>query len=104
MLLTLERTADILAEVAAHPARPRCVLGFAAETHDVADYARGKLAAKKVDAIAANLVGRPGSGFDADENALTLYWNGGEREFATARKTDLAHGLVGWIADRLEAG
>ncbi len=104
MLLTLERTADILAEVAAHPARPRCVLGFAAETHDVADYARGKLAAKKVDAIAANLVGRPGSGFDADENALTLYWNGGEREFATARKTDLAHGLVGWIAERLETG
>lgn len=104
MVLTLERTADVLAEVAVHPARPRCVLGFAAETHDVADYARGKLASKKVDAIAANLVGRPGSGFDADENALTLYWQGGERSFATARKTDLARELVGWIADRLEVG
>lgn len=102
MVLTLERTADVLADVAVHPQRPRCVMGFAAETHDVEAYARGKLEAKKLDAIAANQVGLPGRGFDADENALTVYWAGGERHFATARKTDIARGLVDWIADWLE--
>jgi phosphopantothenoylcysteine decarboxylase/phosphopantothenate--cysteine ligase len=102
MTLVLERTADVLAEVAAHAQRPRCVMGFAAETHDVETYARGKLSAKQLDAIAANQVGVPGCGFDADENALTLFWNGGEKAFATARKADLARGLVDWIADWLE--
>lgn len=101
MTLVLERTADVLAEVAVHAQRPRCVMGFAAETHDVETYARGKLAGKKLDAIAANQVGVPGCGFDADENALTLYWNGGEKTFATARKADIARGLVEWIADWL---
>lgn len=101
MQLTLERTADVLAEVAVHPRRPRCVMGFAAETHDVEAYARGKLAAKKLDAIAANQVGVPGCGFDADENALTLYWNGGEQAFALGSKRAIAAGLVDWIADWL---
>ncbi|MGL6289501.1 MAG: phosphopantothenoylcysteine decarboxylase, partial [Silanimonas sp.] len=101
MTLTLERTADVLADVAVHSRRPRCVLGFAAETNDVETYARGKLVAKKLDAIAANQVGLPGQGFDADENALTLYWNGGEKAFAPARKADIARGLVDWIADWL---
>ena len=102
MQLMLERTADVLAEVAAHAQRPRCVMGFAAETNDVEAYARGKLAAKKLDAIAANQVGVPGCGFDADENALTLYWNGGERSFALGSKRAIAGGLVDWIADWLE--
>lgn len=100
--LTLERTADVLAEVALHPQRPRCVMGFAAETNDVETYARGKLAAKQLDAIAANQVGLPGCGFDADENALTLYWNGGEKTFTTSSKRMIAVGLVDWIADWLE--
>ncbi|WP_294067534.1 bifunctional phosphopantothenoylcysteine decarboxylase/phosphopantothenate--cysteine ligase CoaBC [Silanimonas sp.] len=100
--LSLERTADVLAEVAAHPARPRCVLGFAAETDELAGYALGKLASKKPDAIAANRVGLPGSGFDSEENALTLYWNGGERVFPSTSKAQLAQQLIDWIADWLE--
>ena len=99
--LVLERTSDVLAEVALHPQRPRCVLGFAAETHDIETYALAKLAAKKLDAIAANRVGVDGSGFDADDNALTLYWQGGEKAFATAPKADVARGLVEWMADWL---
>lgn len=100
--LVLERTEDVLAEIAGHPLRPACVLGFAAETHDVETYARGKLEAKRLDGIAANRVGVPGQGFDADENALTLYWNGGQREYATASKAAIAEGLVDWVADWLE--
>jgi phosphopantothenoylcysteine decarboxylase/phosphopantothenate--cysteine ligase len=100
--LVLERTVDILAEIASHPQRPACLLGFAAETHDVETYARGKLEAKRLDGIAANRVGVPGQGFDADENALTLYWNGGHREYATASKSAIAMGLIEWVADWLE--
>ena len=101
MVLALERTEDVLAEVATHAHRPRCVLGFAAETHDVDTYARAKLMAKKVDGIAANRVGVAGTGFDAEDNALTLHWAGGERAFGTAGKAELARGLVAWIAERL---
>ncbi len=100
--LVLERTVDILAEIASHPQRPACLLGFAAETHDVETYARGKLEAKRLDGIAANRVGVPGQGFDADENALKLYWNGGQREYATASKAAIAAGLIDWVADWLE--
>src|SRR5690606_31909111 len=57
LVLELVRTTDILAGVAAHAQRPALVVGFAAETHDVERYARGKLANKKLDLIAANLVG-----------------------------------------------
>lgn len=99
--LVLERTVDVLAEVARHPARPRCVMGFAAETHDVEAYARGKLEAKRLDAIAANRVGVAGSGFDAEDNALVLYWHGGEQAFGPGSKRSIAAGLVAWIADRL---
>jgi phosphopantothenoylcysteine decarboxylase/phosphopantothenate--cysteine ligase len=100
--LVLERTADVLAEVARHPARPRCVLGFAAETHEVEAYARGKLEAKGLDAIAANRVGVEGSGFDAEDNALVLYWRGGEQAFGPGSKRGIAAGLAAWIADWLD--
>ena len=102
-MLTLElaRTRDILAEMAVHAQRPRLVVGFAAETDHVEDYARGKLANKKLDLIAANRVGVAGSGFESDENTLTVYWNGGERVLGPAPKTELADGLLDLIVQRL---
>ena len=99
--LELVRTPDILAEVAVHAARPRLVVGFAAETNDVEHYARGKLEKKKLDLIAANRVGVPGSGFESDDNALTVYWSGGERALGPAPKTRLADELLDLIAERL---
>lgn len=99
--LELVRTPDILAEVAVHAARPRLVVGFAAETDDVERYARGKLEKKKLDLIAANRVGVPGSGFESDDNALTVYWTGGERALGPAPKTQLADELLDLIAQRL---
>src|SRR5690606_30764349 len=63
LVLELVRTADILADVAAHALRPRVVVGFAAETADLDANARGKLQRKRVDMIAANRVGVAGSGF-----------------------------------------
>lgn len=99
--LELVRTPDILAEVAVHAARPRLVVGFAAETDEVERYARGKLEKKKLDLIAANRVGVPGSGFESDDNALTVYWTGGERALGPAPKTQLADQLLDLIAERL---
>lgn len=101
LMLELVPTADILADVAAHARRPRLVVGFAAETDNVEGYARGKLDNKKLDLIAANRVGIAGSGFESDDNALTIYWPGGERAFGPAPKTVLADRLLDLIAERL---
>ena len=54
------------------------VVGFAAETTTSRDYARGKLRDKRVDLIAANRVGVAGSGFESDDNALTVFWRDGD--------------------------
>ena len=101
MTLALVRTPDVLAEVAAHPQRPRLVVGFAAETEDVVANARVKLAAKGVDLVAANRVGVPGSGFESETNTLTVVGDGCERQLGPATKTALAATLVQLIAGRL---
>ena len=98
LTLTLVPNADILATVSAHPERPFCV-GFAAETHDVERYARGKLEAKKLDMIAANRVG-DGAGFEADDNRLDVYWPGGETTIGPASKRAVAEALIDLIAER----
>jgi len=104
LVLDLVRTPDILAEVAAREdAGLKLVVGFAAETNNVADYARQKLTAKRLDLIVANRVGVPGSGFESDDNAMTAFWPGGEREFPSAPKVQLADGLVALVAERLQA-
>jgi len=99
--IELVRTPDILAEVAAHPRRPRCVVGFAAETQDLEKYARGKLEAKNLDLIAANDVGRPGRGFDSERNALVVLSRDGRTEIPEAGKAQVAAALLALVADRL---
>ncbi len=103
LTLALVRTPDILAEVAVHRQRPALVIGFAAETHEVAFYARGKLENKRVDMIAANRVGVAGSGFESDDNALTVYWKDGERALGPAPKTELADALLDLALERWPA-
>jgi phosphopantothenoylcysteine decarboxylase/phosphopantothenate--cysteine ligase len=71
MTLELEPTADILAEVARRKTF-QVVVGFAAETENVLENARKKLAAKSLDAIVVNDVSREGIGFDSDRNAVTI--------------------------------
>ena len=92
MSVELVRCPDILASVAGLDDAPFTV-GFAAETQNVSEYARGKLAKKKLDMIVANRVGRD-CGFDRDDNAATVLWNGGEKQFPTSSKTDLASDLI----------
>ncbi|QNH11052.1 bifunctional phosphopantothenoylcysteine decarboxylase/phosphopantothenate--cysteine ligase CoaBC [Xanthomonas sp. SI] len=104
-VLTLElvRTPDILAEVAAQTQALKLVVGFAAETHDIERYARGKLNDKHLDLIIANQVGVAGNGFESDQNAATAYWQQGARSFPAVSKAQLAEQLLALIAERLHA-
>jgi len=76
LTLTLERTPDVLSQVAAARANGMLVIGFAAETENVVDNAREKLRSKKLDAIIANDVSREDSGFDSNTNAITIITRG----------------------------
>lgn len=99
--LELAENPDIIGSLASRGSHPFLV-GFAAETRDVADYARDKLARKGLDMIAANEVGG-GRGFEVAENALHLFWPGGDVALAQAPKTDLARQLMAHVADRFLA-
>ena len=102
LTLELVKTRDVLAEVAVHVRRPRLVVGFAAETHDVAAYARGKLERKQLDLICANRVGVGATGFESDDNALLVLGRDGfERALGPASKTELAASLLDLIMERL---
>lgn len=101
LTLKLMRTADVLAEVAIHPCRPRLVVGFAAETENLERNARDKLARKHLDLIAANRVGVAGSGFHSDHNVLTVYAADFEKTLGPAPKTQLAEALLDIVSTRL---
>jgi phosphopantothenoylcysteine decarboxylase/phosphopantothenate--cysteine ligase len=98
--LELVRNPDILAEVAALRAHRPFTVGFAAETHDVVQYAEDKRRRKNLDLIAANQVGVAGSGFESEQNALHVLWEGGERVLPLADKTVLGQQLIVLIAER----
>ncbi|MGH8159682.1 MAG: bifunctional phosphopantothenoylcysteine decarboxylase/phosphopantothenate--cysteine ligase CoaBC [Rhodanobacter sp.] len=101
LTLQLDENPDILASLSARSVHPFLV-GFAAETHDVANYAQGKLQRKGLDMIAANQVGE-GLGFEAPDNALSLYWAGGAVELPRAAKPELARQLIAHVAERYRA-
>lgn len=101
LTLELVRNPDILREVAALPQRPFCV-GFAAETEHLEAYAEAKRRDKGVDMIAANQVGRR-QGFESDENALLVLWEGGSTQLPQQPKTRLAEHLISLIAERMNA-
>lgn len=92
--IQLQPTPDILAE-AARSKGDRLVVGFAAETQNVAENARKKLAAKNADLIVANDVTAEGAGFDHDTNVVTLFSRDG-RDLALPKlkKSDVAQRIL----------
>jgi len=98
MTLDLVKSKDILASVAQLNHAPFTV-GFAAETNNVRDYALAKLAAKRLDMIVSNEVG-DGVGFDQDDNAAHVYWQGGDKAYSLMHKSVLARELIVLIAER----
>jgi phosphopantothenoylcysteine decarboxylase/phosphopantothenate--cysteine ligase len=101
MELSMERTPDVLASVAARAERP-FVVGFAAETEAVEQNARSKLMKKNLDMIAANEVGHD-KAFDCEDNQLIVLGRNARHELARASKLTLARGLINLIAEDLAA-
>lgn len=101
MQLNLVKNPDIVADVAALTNKPFTV-GFAAETQDVEHYARGKLARKNLDMIAANNVAESGQGFNSDDNALTVFTANDEKVLPLTSKSELAKQLVQHIQQKFE--
>lgn len=88
--LELEPTPDILAELGEKKG-DRLLIGFAAETENLREEARRKLASKNCDMIVANLVGQEGAGFDSDFNEVVLALATGELiEVPRASKREIA--------------
>ena len=97
LLLELEENPDILAWVAALPKPPLCV-GFAAESENLAQNARAKLAKKKLPLIAGNLAQ---DALGEDDSAITLYDAAGEHPLGRGPKLELARKLVAHVAGML---
>ena len=100
MCIELERTEDILLSLGKNKKPGQILVGFAAETDDLLQNAQGKLERKNLDYIAANIVGVPGRGFGADNNAITLLSRDGSRtEFALQSKEALAESLLKFVLE-----
>jgi phosphopantothenoylcysteine decarboxylase/phosphopantothenate--cysteine ligase len=104
-VLSLVPNPDILADVARHAQRPRCVVGFAAETEAdptrLQALAAGKRKAKGTDVIIANRVGVPDGGFDSEDNAVCAVWAQGARSYGSQPKRVLAARLLDLIEEWL---
>lgn len=102
--LTLVRTPDVLAEasrrVSGREKRP-VLVGFAAETQRVVEYAREKLERKGLDAIVANDVSAPGAGFGVDTNQVTVLTRDGTRHELSGTKREVARSILELVKDLL---
>jgi phosphopantothenoylcysteine decarboxylase / phosphopantothenate---cysteine ligase len=99
LTIEFEPTADILADVSRRKGE-RIVVGFAAETGQVAEHARRKLKEKAADLIVANDVTAPGAGFDHDTNVVTIFGaNGRERQLPKMTKLQVAHRILDEIVE-----
>ena len=91
--IELVETVDILAELSRQKGE-RCVIGFAAETDNVVEYAERKLARKGCDAIIANDVSRADSGFGTDTNKAWIVSTTGVQELPVLTKPQLADTIL----------
>lgn len=99
--IRLVENPDILATLSRAEARPRLVVGFAAETEAVEDHARAKLARKGCDWIVANDVSRPGV-MGGSDNTVSIVTRDGVERWDEAPKAEVARRLAERIAAALE--
>lgn len=100
MTLKLIKNPDIVACIAASKKRP-FIVGFAAETNNLIEYAEEKLHKKNLDLIVANDVSNKRIGFNSDNNAVTLIDQQSNTEIAECNKNQLARKLIKNIAKRI---
>ena len=99
--VALVENPDILAMLSTSKARPRLVVGFAAETNDVEAHAQAKLARKGCDWIVANDVSIEGT-MGGDRNAVAIVSKSGIERWADAPKAEIARKLAARIAQELK--
>ena len=102
MQLRLVKNPDIIASVAALTQNRPFTVGFAAETEQVEHYARLKLAKKNLNLICANDVSVPNQGFNADQNALTVYSATQVFQLPLQSKTALSNALISLIYEQFQ--
>jgi phosphopantothenoylcysteine decarboxylase / phosphopantothenate---cysteine ligase len=102
MQMALIKNPDIVATIAQLEKKP-FVVGFAAETQDVAIYARGKLINKNLDMIIANDVSNTDIGFNSDNNSVTVFWGENQQDFPRMAKSALSNELIDLIAHQYSA-
>ncbi|MFL0811155.1 MAG: bifunctional phosphopantothenoylcysteine decarboxylase/phosphopantothenate--cysteine ligase CoaBC [Agarilytica sp.] len=102
MCIELVKNPDIIASVAALERKPYTV-GFAAETHQVVEYAKTKRNAKNLDLIIANDVSEAGIGFNSEDNAVTVIGERKEQSISVRSKDKLARELITIIAQAYSA-
>ncbi|HZH33352.1 MAG TPA: bifunctional phosphopantothenoylcysteine decarboxylase/phosphopantothenate--cysteine ligase CoaBC [Pyrinomonadaceae bacterium] len=90
LILELEKTPDILAEVAAGKHQNLLVVGFAAETERILEHARAKFERKNLDMIVANDVSRTDAGFGTDTNEVTIITKSAEKTLGLLSKLETA--------------
>ena len=98
--VTMVQNPDIVANVAARESRP-FVVGFAAETHDVVEYAKAKRVKKGLDMVVANDVSQEGIGFNSDDNQAHIVFEDEVVALPKCSKQALAEQIVEYIAQRL---
>ena len=102
MALELKPTTDIAAALGSRKRPGQVLVAFAAETNDLIDNARGKLARKNADLVVANDVTRPGAGFGADTNIVSLVTRDSARELPVMPKSEVADAILDAVAALLE--
>ncbi|SDN26186.1 bifunctional phosphopantothenoylcysteine decarboxylase/phosphopantothenate--cysteine ligase CoaBC [Alkalicoccus daliensis] len=100
--IKMERTKDILMELGQRKEKT-VLVGFAAESNNIKEYALQKLAKKNADVICANSVIEAGHGFQGDTNALTLFFkNGTSADIPLTSKADASRKILDAIAPLME--
>ena len=99
MTLELEATTDIAAELGRRKKTGQILVAFAAETNDVMDNARGKLAKKNADLIVANDVSRSDAGFGVDTNVITLITAGDVQALEKMSKRAAADAILSRVRE-----
>ncbi|CAN5698992.1 bifunctional phosphopantothenoylcysteine decarboxylase/phosphopantothenate--cysteine ligase CoaBC [soil metagenome] len=94
LILELEKTSDILANVSENRHNGLLVVGFAAETNDVVEYAKSKLKKKNLDLVIANDITKKGAGFNSDTNIITIVTKDSELDLPLMSKRDLADKIL----------
>ncbi|AFJ48940.1 bifunctional phosphopantothenoylcysteine decarboxylase/phosphopantothenate--cysteine ligase CoaBC [Shimwellia blattae] len=102
LLIKMIKNPDIIAGVGALTVNRPFVVGFAAETNNVEEYARKKRVSKQLDLICANDVSMSNQGFNSDDNALHLFWQEGDKVLPLESKTRLGHLLLDEIVTRYD--